>query len=112
MKKDLPNIDLKNKFKSKWLRGFCRRFRISWQKRTNKKNKGVMERLNTAKRYHWWIIYQMGTEKPKDMSLKNQVEKKRKSIPKKNTKKKKQKETGANSRKIHHYFKRTSDKKQ
>ena len=69
MRKDFKDMDLKKMFKDRWLRAFCRRFRISWQKRTNQKNKGVLERMNTAKRYHWWIVYQMGTERPHGMIL-------------------------------------------
>jgi len=110
MKKDLPEIDLQNKFKSRWLRAFCRRFKISWQKRTNKKNKGVMQRLNKVKRYHWWVIYQMGMETPNDMKIENQKKKKKKKTISKKKKKPKKKDT--NSRKIHHYFKQISKKKQ
>ena len=69
MRKDFKDMDLKKMFKDRWLRAFCRRFRISWQRRTNQKNKGVLERMNTAKRYHWWIVYQMGTERPHHMIL-------------------------------------------
>ena len=29
----------------------------------------ILERINTAKRYHWWIVYQMATERPHDMIL-------------------------------------------
>ena len=67
---DLPDLDTHNKFKSCWLNNFCRRFKISWQRRTNQKNKGVMKRLNKAKSYHWWLIYKMGLEKTHDMIIK------------------------------------------
>ena len=80
---DLPDVDTRNKFKNVWLKNFCRRFRISWQRRRNKKNKGVMERLNRAKSYHWWLIYKMGLEKPHDMIIKSQNKKKKKQTTKK-----------------------------
>ena len=93
IRENLPDVDTNNKFTDKWLQNFCKRFRISWQRRTNKKNKGVMERLNTAKRYHWWVIYQMGLEKPHDMQIntskKNKKKKKTKTKPKTNSKKQK-----------------------
>ena len=78
IRESLPDVDTNNKFKEPWLRAFCKRFRISWQKRTNKKNKGVMERLNKCKRYHWWVIYKMGLELPHNMEIKNQKKKEKK----------------------------------
>ena len=89
MRENLPDVNTNNKFKFKWLQAFCKRYRISWQKRTNKKNKGVMERLNKCKRYHWWLIYKMGLELPHNMEIKSQK--------KKTKKKKKKKETKPNS---------------
>ena len=82
IRENLPDVDTSNKFKFQWLQAFCTRWRISFQRRTNKKNKGVMERLNAAKRYHWWVIYKMGLELPHNMKIQS---------PKKNEKKKKTK---------------------
>ena len=78
IQESLPDVDTNNKFKEPWLRAFCKRFRISWQKRTNKKNKGVMERLNKCKRYHRWVIYKMGLELSHNMEIKNQKKKEKK----------------------------------
>ena len=55
----------------------CKRFRISWQRRTNKKNKGVLERLSIAKNYHWWVIYKMGSLRPHSMKIQNMKKKKK-----------------------------------
>ena len=98
IRENLPDVDTTNKFKDKWVESFCKRWRISWQKRTNKKNKGVMERLNVAKRYHWWVIYKMGLELPHNMKITSQKKKEKKkktkpnSKPPKNKKKEKKKE--------------------
>ena len=69
IREDLPDLDTSNKFKDKWLQGFCKRFRISWQRRTNKKNKGVFQRLHIAKNYHWWVIYKLGSLRPHSMKI-------------------------------------------
>ena len=37
VREDFPELDTTNKFKDTWVQGFCKRFRISWQRRTNKK---------------------------------------------------------------------------
>ena len=94
LKNDLPEVDTTNKFGDKWLNNFCRRFRISWQKRTNKKNKGVLKRLHIAKNYHWWVIHKMGMEKPHDMVIRKKKTKKKtkKKQPPKKKKKSKKKE--------------------
>ena len=86
-----PDVDTTNKFKDKWLELFCKRWRINWQRRTNKKNKGVMERLNAAKRYHWWVIYKMGLELPHNMKITSQKKKEKKKNTKPNSKKPKNK---------------------
>ena len=86
IREDLPDVDTNNKFKDKWLQAFCKRYRISWQRRTNKKDKGVMERLNICKRYHWWVIYKMGLELPHNMEIKNQKNKGKKKTKKTETK--------------------------
>ena len=94
VRKDFPELDTANKFNDKWVQGFCKRFRISWQRRTNKNNKGVLERLNIAKNYHWWVIYKMGSLRPHSMKIENMNKKKNRKHqnPLKKTKKSKKKE--------------------
>ena len=76
VREDFPELDTTNKFKDKQVQGFCKRFRISWQRRTNKKNKGVLERLNIAKNYHWWVIYKMESLRPHSMKIESMKKKK------------------------------------
>jgi len=47
-----------------WLQGFIKRKGISSQRKTNKKNKSVEERLPQIKNFHHWAIYSMRTEEP------------------------------------------------
>ena len=54
----------KNKFMQRWKTNFCKRWRISVQKRTNRKNKDVHERIHLVKNYHYYTVYILGTEKP------------------------------------------------
>ena len=58
--------DPENKFKgsSMWLSNFVKRHGISKQRKTNKKNKSIAERLPQIKNFHYWAIYKMATEEP------------------------------------------------
>ena len=90
VRKDFPELDTTNKFKNMWVQGFCKRFRISWQRRTNKKNSGVLQRLHIAKNYHWWVIYKMGSLRPHSMKMGN-MKKKKKNRKNQNSPRKKKK---------------------
>ena len=52
----------KNKFLDQWLKNFCKRFKISSQKKTNNKNHSVYERAHMVKNYHYYVIYKLGKE--------------------------------------------------
>ena len=93
LREDLPDLDTSNKFKDKWLQGFCKRFRISWQRRTNKKNKGVLQRLHIAQNYHWWVIYKLGSLRPHSMKIEEPKKKKKNRKKQNSTLKKKKKST-------------------
>ena len=54
----------KNKFGDCWKTKFCKRWRISVQKKTNDKSKSVYERIHKVSNYHYYAIY-----KAKDESL-------------------------------------------
>ena len=56
----------KDKFKGtcRWLAGYQKRWGISKQKKTNKKNKSVKERLPQVSNFHYYCIYQMRLEEP------------------------------------------------
>lgn len=57
---DDPNYDpLKNKFGTNWVDGFCRRKKISLQRRTNNKSRSIYEKLHRISSYHTWLIYMM-----------------------------------------------------
>ena len=52
----------KAKFTTKWKRGFCKRWKISVQKKTNNKNLSVLERIHKVKNYHYYTIYKAAVE--------------------------------------------------
>lgn len=52
----------KNKFSDMWKSKFCKRWKISVQKKTNQKNKSVFERIHQVKNYHFYTIYNMRRE--------------------------------------------------
>ena len=54
----------KDKFTQRWKVNYCRRFKISVQRKTNRKSKCVWERIHLVMNYHWYTIYQLGNEKP------------------------------------------------
>ena len=41
---------------------FCKRFRISVQKKTNNKSKSVYERIHKVQNYHYYVIYMLEKE--------------------------------------------------
>ena len=47
----------KHKFTDPWVRAFCKRWGISSQRRTNKKNKSVLERIHLISNFLYYIIY-------------------------------------------------------
>ena len=57
---------VKHKFADMWLNGFLRRFKISLQRRSNKKNKTVWARIHLVSNFHCYCIYQFATERPED----------------------------------------------
>ena len=54
----------KDKFGNKWKHNFCRRWEISFQRRTNKKCHSIFERLHMIKNYQFYTIYLLGNKKP------------------------------------------------
>jgi len=52
----------KDKFTDMWKRGFCKRWKISVQKKTNNKAKSVYERIHRVSNYHYYSIYKAATE--------------------------------------------------
>ena len=95
VRKDFPELDTTNKFKDKWVQGFCKRFRISWQRRTNKKTLVYQNVYTLLKKYHWWVSYKMGSLRPHSMKIENIKKKenrKNQSSPKKKKKLKKKQE--------------------
>ena len=53
----------KDVFSNKWKSKFCKRWKISVQKKTNGKSKSVAERIHKVKNYHFYTIYQAATQK-------------------------------------------------
>ena len=49
-------------FSDNWKVKFCKRWRISVQKKTNNKSKSVYERIHKVSNYHWYAIYKAATE--------------------------------------------------
>ena len=49
-------------FGNQWKVNFCKRWRISVQKKTNNKAKSVYERIHKVSNYHWYAIYKAATE--------------------------------------------------
>ena len=52
----------KHKFTDMWLKGFLKRFEISLQRRSNKKNKNLWQRIHLVSNFH-------ANEKPEDQEF-------------------------------------------
>ena len=52
------------KASNRWLQGYKKRWGISRQKKTNKKNKSTKERIPQVSNFHYWAIYKMRLEQP------------------------------------------------
>ena len=63
-KKDKPEgyDPEEDKFEDSWKTLFCKRWRISVQKKTNNKAKSVYERIHKVSNYHYYAIYKARTE--------------------------------------------------
>ena len=63
-KKDKPEgyDPEEDKFGTSWKTLFCKRWRISVQKKTNNKAKSVYERIHKVSNYHYYAIYKARTE--------------------------------------------------
>ena len=64
-KKDMPegyDPNKPNQFGSRWRTNFCKRWKISSQKKTNSKSKSVYERIHKVRNYHYYVIYKLGRE--------------------------------------------------
>ena len=54
-----PHFDPeKHKLKKSWAFRFCKRFKLSRRRRTNRKKKDLFERLHLIRNYHWWTVYE------------------------------------------------------
>ena len=47
----------KHKFTNPWCRAYCKRWRISSQRKTNKKHKSALERIHLVANFLYYIIY-------------------------------------------------------
>ena len=56
-------------FNSAWVRRFCRRWRISLQRKTTKKTKHYFERLHLIQEYHRKLLYEL--QDPKNFEEEN-----------------------------------------
>ena len=78
VKKSHPQVDISNKFGNRWLRDWCRRFDVTYQKKTNSKSKSIMARIHQIKNYDFWQIYKMAFLKPCDQEINPPKKKKKK----------------------------------
>ena len=49
--------EAKNKFTNRWCRAYCKRWKISCQRKTNKKSKSAIERIHLVSNFLYYIIY-------------------------------------------------------
>ena len=62
-KDKLEGYDLKvDKFTSRWKGGFCKRWKISVQKKTSNKSRSLLERIHKVKNYHYYTIYKAAVD--------------------------------------------------
>ena len=60
MEYDQGDVDyIQKKVGKKWLNGFMKEYRISLQRRTNKKAKSIYQKLHKISNYHTFVVYEM-----------------------------------------------------